>query len=159
MFNTDLGNSPLPSRTRGKIYNSLVLGILLYGCESWVLTEMLRATLEAFHNPCVRGCVPCAGLFALASGLSAEAMRPSTTNAKIGVFGSIREYSSTVTGDSQRDIRASTLSYDAFYCSWGIDSFNFGLKILKWREVMSILKKSNFGSIRRAARVRARAPA
>ena len=32
VFNTDLaGNSPLPSRTtRGKIYNSLVLGILLY---------------------------------------------------------------------------------------------------------------------------------
>ena len=54
MFNTDLGNSPLPSRTRGKIYNSLVLGILLYGCESWVLTEMLRAKLEAFHNRCVR---------------------------------------------------------------------------------------------------------
>jgi len=54
VFNTDLGNSPLPSRTRGKIYNSLVLGILLYGCESWVLTEMLRAKLEAFHNRCVR---------------------------------------------------------------------------------------------------------
>ena len=54
VFNTDLGNLPLPSRTRGKIYNSLVLGILLYGCESWVLTEMLRAKLEAFHNRCVR---------------------------------------------------------------------------------------------------------
>ena len=56
MFNTDPGNSPLPSCTRGKIYNSLVLGILLYGCESWVLTEMLslRAKLEAFHNRCVR---------------------------------------------------------------------------------------------------------
>ena len=56
MIIIDLGNSPLPSRTRGKIYNSLVLGILLlYGCESWVLTEMLRAKLEAFHhNQCVR---------------------------------------------------------------------------------------------------------
>ena len=31
-----------------------MLGILLYGCESWVLTEMLRAKLEAFHNRCVR---------------------------------------------------------------------------------------------------------
>ena len=89
----------------------------------------------------------------------AQATLRATTNAKIGVFGSIREYSSTVTGGSQRDIWASTLSYDAFYCSWGIDSSNFGLKILKWREVMSIFKMSNFGSIRRAARVRARAPA
>ena len=28
---------------------------MLYGCESWVLTEMLRAKFEAFHNHrCVR---------------------------------------------------------------------------------------------------------
>lgn len=54
VFNTDLGNKPLPARIRGRIYNSLVLGVLLYGCESWVLDEKLRAKLEAFHNRCTR---------------------------------------------------------------------------------------------------------
>jgi len=54
VIDTDLGNSPLPACTRAKIYTSLVLGILLYGCESWVLTEVLRTRLEPFHNRCVR---------------------------------------------------------------------------------------------------------
>ena len=40
--------------SKGRIYTSLVLGILLYGCESWVLTTVLRNKLKAFHNRCVR---------------------------------------------------------------------------------------------------------
>ena len=87
MFNTDLGNnnSPLPSRTRGKIYNSLVLmGILLYGCESWVLTEMLRAKRNSRRST-IGVCVPCAGLLALTSGLSAEATRPCRLRQRLGI--------------------------------------------------------------------------
>jgi hypothetical protein len=36
------------------VYNSLVLSILLYGCESWSLTERLRNQLRTFHRRCVR---------------------------------------------------------------------------------------------------------
>ena len=35
-------------------YEGLILNILLYGCESWSLTESLRARLEMFHNRCIR---------------------------------------------------------------------------------------------------------
>ena len=74
---SDLGNLPLPSRTRGKIYNSLVLGILLYGCESWVLTEMLRAKLDAFHNRCVHAMcgVTCTHVRSLSGGHEALRQR------------------------------------------------------------------------------------
>jgi hypothetical protein len=36
------------------VYNSLVLSVLLYGCESWSLTQRLRDRLRSFHCKCVR---------------------------------------------------------------------------------------------------------
>jgi len=36
------------------VYNSLILSVLLYGCESWSLTQRLRDKLRSFHRRCVR---------------------------------------------------------------------------------------------------------
>ena len=36
------------------VYNAFVLSILLFGCESWSLTERLRNQLRTFHRRCVR---------------------------------------------------------------------------------------------------------
>jgi hypothetical protein len=54
VFGQSFGSSPLPLASKGKLYRVLVLGILLYGCESWVLTAELRRKLNTFHNRCVR---------------------------------------------------------------------------------------------------------
>jgi hypothetical protein len=54
VFGQNFGSRSLPLASKGKIYQSLVLGILLYGCESWILTAQLRQQLNAFHNRCVR---------------------------------------------------------------------------------------------------------
>jgi hypothetical protein len=45
--------------SKGKLYrtldlNTLVLNLLLYGCENWVLTAPLRQRLNTFQNRCVR---------------------------------------------------------------------------------------------------------
>ena len=37
-----------------RVYEGLVLAILLYGSECWVLTETLRMKLRAFHAQCLR---------------------------------------------------------------------------------------------------------
>ena len=44
----------LDNRVKGKLYEALVLGILLHGCESWALTTANRQKLNKFHNACVR---------------------------------------------------------------------------------------------------------
>jgi hypothetical protein len=54
VFNKNFGSKSLPLASKGKLYRCLVLGILLYGCESWVLTAKLRHKLNTFHNRCVR---------------------------------------------------------------------------------------------------------
>lgn len=54
VFRVDFGNRPLPLRSKGRLYYSLVLQILLYGCESWLLTTALKDKLKAFHHRCVR---------------------------------------------------------------------------------------------------------
>ena len=36
------------------VYIAIVLSILLYGSESWCLTEVLASRLRRFHNKCVR---------------------------------------------------------------------------------------------------------
>ena len=41
-------------RTKGHVYNALVLSILLYGSECWALREDLFKRLRSFHNRCVR---------------------------------------------------------------------------------------------------------
>jgi hypothetical protein len=40
--------------SKGKLYSTLVLNLLLYGCENWVLTAPLHQRLNTFHNRCVR---------------------------------------------------------------------------------------------------------
>jgi hypothetical protein len=40
--------------SKGKLYSTLVLNLLLYGSENWVLTAPLRQRLNTFHNRCVR---------------------------------------------------------------------------------------------------------
>jgi len=39
---------------KGKIYRTLVVSILLYGCEAWALTAETRRMLVSFHGRCVR---------------------------------------------------------------------------------------------------------
>ena len=39
---------------RVKIYEATVVNILLWGCESWALTEKLREKLEVYHNRFLR---------------------------------------------------------------------------------------------------------
>jgi hypothetical protein len=36
--------------SKGKLYSTLVLNLLLYGCESWVLTAPLRQRLNTISN-------------------------------------------------------------------------------------------------------------
>ena len=40
--------------TKYHLYKSLVLSILLYGCESWTLTAELEKRIQAFENKCHR---------------------------------------------------------------------------------------------------------
>ena len=40
--------------TKGKVYCSYILPILLYGAECWCLTEKLLRLLSNFHNQCLR---------------------------------------------------------------------------------------------------------
>jgi exonuclease III len=47
-------NIKISFRVKGSVYESLILSILLYGCESWCLTENLFRLLRCFHNRCVR---------------------------------------------------------------------------------------------------------
>lgn len=41
-------------RIKGKIYQSLILSILLYGSECWSLTQKLYLRLQSFHRKCAR---------------------------------------------------------------------------------------------------------
>ena len=41
-------------RTKKIVYLALILSILLYGCESWCLTEALLHKLRLFHRQCIR---------------------------------------------------------------------------------------------------------
>jgi len=49
-----LGNRRLPSTLRARFYAQGPLNILLYGCEGWALTKVLRDKLTTFHNNCAR---------------------------------------------------------------------------------------------------------
>jgi hypothetical protein len=49
-----LTSLPVDMRMKGRIYNALVLRILLYGSEAWCLREDLFNRLPSFYNRCVR---------------------------------------------------------------------------------------------------------
>jgi hypothetical protein len=54
LFCSKFALKALDDRTKGKLYETLVLGILLHGSESWALTTANRQHLNKFHNACVR---------------------------------------------------------------------------------------------------------
>ena len=39
---------------KAQTYESIVMGLLLYGSETWSLTEQLKTRLRSFHHRCVR---------------------------------------------------------------------------------------------------------
>ena len=41
-------------RTKIRIFKSLVLPVLLYGCETWTLNSDLKRRIDAFGNKCLR---------------------------------------------------------------------------------------------------------
>ena len=47
-------NSNISIVAKGAVYEGLVLPILLYGSDSWCLTEKLNSMLRIFHQRCVR---------------------------------------------------------------------------------------------------------
>ena len=46
--------SKISTTVKIDIYKSLVLSILLYGCESWTLTADMERRIQAFENKCYR---------------------------------------------------------------------------------------------------------
>ena len=47
-------NKLLDIKTRAMAYKTLVLNVLLWGCEAWALTQEQRRRLEVFHHRCLR---------------------------------------------------------------------------------------------------------
>src|SRR6056297_193185 len=54
LFCSKFALKAMDNHTKGKLYEALVLGILLYGGETWALTTTNRQKLNKFHNACVR---------------------------------------------------------------------------------------------------------
>lgn len=48
------GNRTVSIADKKAVYEGLILSILLYGEESWCMTEKLFCYLRVFHNRCVR---------------------------------------------------------------------------------------------------------
>ena len=48
------GNKQISSTGKVVQFNSIVLGILLYGCETWTVTAELMRKLEVFYANCIR---------------------------------------------------------------------------------------------------------
>jgi hypothetical protein len=47
-------SSSTTTETKLKIFSSMVKPVLLYGCESWTVTEGIRHKLQVFINRCLR---------------------------------------------------------------------------------------------------------
>ena len=47
-------NSNLSYRTKRLVYRAVVLGVLLYGSETWTTKHNTTKKLEVFHNRCLR---------------------------------------------------------------------------------------------------------
>jgi len=48
------GSKHIKPATKKAVYLAIILNILLYGAESWCLTEKLLQRLRVFHNQCIR---------------------------------------------------------------------------------------------------------
>ena len=55
-------------------YEGLILSILLYGCEAWVLSSRLKLRLQSFHRRCVRSISKVTILQTWQSRISAESL-------------------------------------------------------------------------------------
>lgn len=44
----------LPIRLKTNIFQAVCLSVLLYGCESWIITEKLKQSLNSFATNCYR---------------------------------------------------------------------------------------------------------
>lgn len=49
-----LRNNKIPITLRLRIYNAIVINLLLWGCESWAIKEEDRRKLEVCHHRCLR---------------------------------------------------------------------------------------------------------
>ena len=49
-----LRNKKIPTHLRLRLYNAIVVNLLLWGCESWALKEEDRRKLEVCHHRCLR---------------------------------------------------------------------------------------------------------
>ena len=47
-------SATVTTRLKINIFNAACLSILLYGCESWILTEKLKKSLDSFATNCYR---------------------------------------------------------------------------------------------------------
>jgi hypothetical protein len=55
MMNKQLpSNKMIPIDIRRRLYQAIVVNIVLWGSESWVLKEANRSKLEAFYHGCLR---------------------------------------------------------------------------------------------------------
>ena len=48
------GDKDLSLRTKRLVYRAVVLGVLLYGSETWANKRIASRRVEAFHNRCLR---------------------------------------------------------------------------------------------------------
>ena len=48
-------DSNLSYRTKRLVYRAVILGVLVYGSETWTTKHDTKRKLEAFHNRCLRG--------------------------------------------------------------------------------------------------------
>ena len=48
-------DSKLSLRTKRQMYKAVVLGVLLYGSETWTTKRDAVKRLEVFHNRCLKG--------------------------------------------------------------------------------------------------------
>jgi hypothetical protein len=54
MTNQLLSNKKIPIDIRRRLYQAIVVNIVLWGGESWALKEANRSKMEAFHHGCLR---------------------------------------------------------------------------------------------------------
>jgi hypothetical protein len=47
-------SKPFINKTKLSLFNSCILSVLTYGCESWKSTKLIEEKLNAFGNKCLR---------------------------------------------------------------------------------------------------------